>query len=87
MPSELQWTPGAPNGDRRQNFAVIRSNIAVKYFEDLEWDYEVCVSCEIERITLFTLRGVCKHSFLETDYFPTICGGYIGFTGNMVHIW
>ena len=36
MPSELQWTPGAPNGDRRQNFAVIRP--VERYFEDLEFD-------------------------------------------------
>ena len=83
--SKLHWSPGEPGGGRRQNFVAIRT--VKKDYDDLEQDTNVCVSCEIARATVFELRGVLKNSYLETQYFPTMCGGYLGFMGNMLSIW
>ena len=70
-----------------QNYVAIRT--LSKSFNDLDytWRSDICVSCEIERSTVFTLRGSCMDSYLETEYFPTICGGHIGFIGNKMSIW
>ena len=70
-----------------QNYMGIR--VREKSFNDLDFDgdFEVCVSCEVKRSAVFTLRGTCKHSYLDTEYYPTICGGYIGFIGNTMSIW
>ena len=53
----------------------------------MDEDFESCVSCEVERSVVFTLRGVCKYSFLDTEYFTTICGGFIGFMAQEISIW
>ena len=71
-----------------QNYVAIRT--LSKSFNDLDYTSQtsdICVSCEIKRSTVFTLRGICKDSYLETEYFPTICGGHIGFIGNKMNIW
>ena len=81
---ESSWSRAEPNGGRRENYVGIRP---VGTFDDLAWEKEVCVSCQVEKSTAFTLRGMCKSSYLETELFPTICRGYIGFMGNMVTIW
>ena len=76
---------GQPDGGMWQNFVGIRP--LKKSFNDLERSFEACVSCEVERSTVFTLRGLCKNSLLETEFFTTICKGYIGFIGLMTSIW
>ena len=54
----------------------------------MDEDFEACVSCEqVDRSAVFTLRGVCKHSFLDTEYFTTICGGFLGFIAQETSIW
>ena len=83
--SDIQWVPAAPDGGRRQNFVALRTR--GKDFNDLEYNAKVCVSCDILRSTVFTLRGSCEDSYLELEYFPTICKGYIGFRGNRISIW
>ena len=81
----MPWTSGYPDGGRQQNVVGFRPK--QKEFNDVDMEIEICVSCEIERTTMFTLRGICKNSYLETDYFPSVCGGFVGFVGNMVSIW
>ena len=68
-------------------FTKLCWNKKTKTFNDLESSREICVSCEVKASTEFTLRGVCKNSYLETEYFPSMCMGYMGFVGNMVSIW
>ena len=80
----INWSRSEPNGGRRENYIVIRPQ---KTFDDMDWEKEVCVSCEVEKSTKFSLRGVCNNSYFETEYYPTICGGYIGFIGNLIMIW
>ena len=80
----LNWNLGEPNGGRRENYIGIRPQ---KTFDDLAWEIEACVSCEVEKSTAFSLRGLCKNSYMENDYFPTSCGGYIGFVGSLILIW
>ena len=79
------WTRGQPDGGSRQNYVGIKAR--AKSFNDLAWDDGVCVSCEIQRSTVFTLRGACQNSKLESEFYPTICKGYIGFVSNIVSIW
>ena len=67
--------------------AMLEFDHLKKSFNDLEWKFEACVACEVKKSKSFTLRGVCKHSHLDTEYFPTICNGYIGFIGNSISIW
>ena len=81
----IQWKPGKPDGGTGQNCLIIMP--LKKWFNDVEQEYDACVSCEVPGSTLFTLRGVCKNSYLDSTYFPTICRGYIGFIGNMISIW
>ena len=81
----MEWTSDFPDGGRQQNFVGLR--LKQKEFNDVDMEREICVSCEIKRTTLFTLRGICKNSYLETEYFPAVCGGFVGFVGNMVSIW
>ena len=76
----MQWSPGQPNGGTWQNYVAIQP--LERSFIDLEWDYSACVSCEVRKSTVFTLRGVCKNSYLETKYIPTNCGDSIGFLGK-----
>ena len=84
--SEIQWTPGQPDGERSQNYVVLRT--LEKSFNDIHESFKACVSCEVEKSIVFTLRGVCEHSFWDdTEYFTTICGGFIGFFGNDISIW
>ena len=83
--NEIMWHRAQPAGGRRQNDVGFRPKY--KSFNDLIWDYLACVSCEVHRTTKFTMRGVCKWSFLETKYFPTICNEYIGFIGDTISIW
>ena len=83
--SGIKWAPGAPGGGRQQNNVGIRP--LAKDFTDLGEDTKVCVSCEINKSTVFELRGACEDSFMETEFFPTMCGPYIGFLGNMQSIW
>ena len=82
---DIHWAQGEPGGGTSQNFVAIRP--LVKDFDDLEHETQVCVSCEIEYSKQFILRGVPKNSFFETKLFPKICGGYIGFIGNVLSIW
>ena len=81
----MEWTSDFPDGGRQQNFVGLRPK--QREFNDIDLEMEICVSCEIERTTMFTLRGICKNSYLETEYFPSVCGGFVGFVGNMVSIW
>ena len=83
--SEIRWNPGQPDGGKGQSNVGVRP--LEKSFNDLEWKFEACVACEVKKSKSFTLRGVCKHSHLDTEYFPTICNGYIGFIGNSISIW
>ena len=83
--SDIKWNSGQPDGGSKQSFVGIR--VLKKSFNDLNWEYSACVSCKMDKSTAFILRGVCKNSFLDTEYFPTLCGGYIGFIGNMISIW
>ena len=74
-----------PSADIRQNYVIIGS---LKKLYDVYEDFEACVSCEqVFRSAVFTLRGVCKYSFLDTEYFATICGGFIGFMAQEISIW
>ena len=84
---DIHWTQGQPDGGKAQNYMGIR--VREKSFNDLDFDgdSEVCVACEVERSAVFTLRGTCKYSYLDTEYYPTLCGGYIGFIGNTMSIW
>ena len=82
---DIHWAQGEPGGGTSQNFVAIRP--LVKDFDDLEHETQVCVSCEIEYSKQYILRGVPKNSFFETKLFPKICGGYIGFIGNVLSIW
>ena len=81
----IQWKPGKPDGGTGQNCLIIMP--LKKWFNDVEQEYDACVSCEVPGSTLFTLRGICKNSYLDSTYFPTVCRGYIGFIGNMISIW
>ena len=81
----MHWGIGQPNGGSMQNYVGI--NTHYKSFIDTEWDWDECTSCEVQRSTLFTMRGSSKFSHLEESYFPTICKGYIGFIGNRILIW
>ena len=83
--SDINWSRGEPQGGRRENYLVIRQQ--TKAFDDMDWEKEICVSCEVEKSTKFSLRGVCNSSYFETEYYPTICGGYVGFIGNLILIW
>ena len=83
--NNIQWHPGKPDGGVWQNYVGFMAQ--TKTFNDLESDREICVSCEIERSTTFTLRGMFKNSFLDTEYVPKICRGYIGFVGDTISIW
>ena len=83
--SDIQWGYSSPDGGRLQNFVALRTR--GKDFNDLEYSAKVCVSCDILRSTVFTLRGSCEDSYLELQYFPTICKGYIGFRGKRTSIW
>ena len=83
--SEIQWTPGQPDGERSQNYVVLRT--LEKSFNDIHESFKACVSCEVKRSIEFTLRGVCENSFLDTEYFTIICSGFIGFIGPEISIW
>ena len=82
---DIHWARGEPGGGINQNCVAIRP--LVKDFDDLEHETQVCVSCEIEYSKQFILRGVPKNSYLETKLFPKMCGGYLGFIGNVLLIW
>ena len=82
---DINWSRGEPQGGRRENYLVIRQQ--TKAFDDMDWEKEICVSCEVEKSTKFSLRGVCNSSYFETKYYPTVCGGYVGFIGNLILIW
>ena len=81
----IKWSPGQPNGGTWQNYVAIQP--LERSFIDLEWDYSACVSCEVRKSTVFTLRGVCRNSDLETKYIPKKCGDSIGFLGKNTEIW
>ena len=83
--SDLRWASGAPDGGRQQNFIALRPQ--KKEFEDLHPQMKLCVSCVVEQNKIFTLRGICKDSYMETEFFPTMCDGYVGFIGNLLSIW
>ena len=83
--SGIQWHPGQPDGGKWQNHVGLQP--LKQIFNDLSRDTPACVSCEVQRSTTFTLRGICMNSYLETEYIPTNCGGYLGFHGNIISIW
>ena len=58
-----------------------------KSFNDLDSEFAICVSCKARKTTKYTMRGACGDSYLETEYFPTTCKGYVGFIGNHMSIW
>ena len=57
-----------------------------KDFEDSDNERSCCVSCTGQKSTIFTMRGACKDSYLETKYYATMIDGYLKFVGSFVDI-
>ena len=82
--NQINWAPAAPNGERLQNSVIIRTD--KRDFEDSDNERPCCVSCKAQKATVFTMRGACKDSFLETEYYATMSDGHLMFFGSFVDI-
>ena len=65
--SYLPWQVNQPNGGSEENCVAVRSSD--KSYYDVPCSYKYCVSCDVFKITVFKLMGVCADSYLGRNAF------------------
>ena len=81
---DLDFSEGQPNGKEEQNCVLLESYFMLnkkKPINDRECHQKACVVCESEERPLMTLRGLCKHSKIDSLYVPVIQEGEFYFSG------
>ena len=68
----LPWCPGQPNGGRHQSCVEAKFNKTNHSFQglnDLNCAKSIrCFYCKLPRLQVFTLRGLCSESGLDTRF-------------------
>ena len=82
----LAWAPGQPNGAGTQN--SVRIITATNVLEDIEDEQADCFACLLQRSFAVQLRGGCKDSILERQFYIINKKGgsvsYQGFFGSSI---
>ena len=57
------WSPGEPNGDQKENCALLVDN--EETWDDISCDRRACILCDIPTYQKFTLRGKTTANFIN----------------------